>query len=111
MARVVYNQIVRDRIPEIIAKKGDRAEIETVEPDEARTLLFARLVEEVNEASPASPEHLSEELADLLEVVQAPAALEGISPEQLEAIRREKFNERGGFSKRIKLIATTSHHG
>jgi predicted house-cleaning noncanonical NTP pyrophosphatase (MazG superfamily) len=107
MPRIEYNKIVRDRIPEIIAAHGDHAEIEIVSKGQARVLPFEKLLEEAAEAMKAPSEKLGDELGDIVEVVRALAALDGISPEQLETIRREKYNERGGFGKRVKLIATT----
>ena len=44
-----------------------------------------------------------EELADLLEVIRAVAAARGSSIEEVEAIRRDKAEKRGGFEKRILL--------
>ena len=44
-----------------------------------------------------------EELADLLEVVRAVAAARGSSIEEVETIRRDKAEKRGGFEKKILL--------
>ena len=44
-----------------------------------------------------------EELADLLEVIRAVAAARGSSIEEVEAIRRDKAEKRGGFEKKILL--------
>ena len=44
-----------------------------------------------------------EELADLLEVIQAAAIARGYTLEDLERVRAEKAAKRGGFSKRILL--------
>ena len=48
-----------------------------------------------------------EELADLLEVVRAVALARGSSPEELEEIRRQKAEKRGGFEKKILLEEVT----
>jgi predicted house-cleaning noncanonical NTP pyrophosphatase (MazG superfamily) len=45
-----------------------------------------------------------EELADLLEVVRAAAVARGCSVDELERIRAEKAEKRGGFQKKIKLV-------
>jgi len=42
-------------------------------------------------------------IADILEVVYAIATFKNISKVQLEEIRKKKFEERGGFEKRIIL--------
>ncbi|MCY9026452.1 nucleoside triphosphate pyrophosphohydrolase, partial [Priestia megaterium] len=47
-----------------------------------------------------------EELADLLEVMHALAAVHGSTPEQLEKVREEKAKERGKFDDRVYLVET-----
>ena len=44
-----------------------------------------------------------EELADILEVVLALAAAQGKTPEDLEVLRAEKREKRGGFDKKLFL--------
>ncbi len=44
-----------------------------------------------------------EELADMLEVMYAIAEARGWSVSELEAVRREKAEKRGGFNKKIYL--------
>ena len=44
-----------------------------------------------------------EELADLLEVMQAVAVARGYSAEELDNVRKEKAANRGGFEKRLLL--------
>ena len=45
-----------------------------------------------------------EELADLLEVIYAATKARGYSIEELEKVRVEKVEKRGGFDKKILLI-------
>lgn len=104
--RRVYNKIVRDGIPEIIQGKGGHAETEIVEPAEAQRLLIEKLAEEATEVSEADPEHLAEELADVLEVVRAIAECAGLDLKSIEELREKKLKERGGFTRRIKLISS-----
>lgn len=102
----MYNKIVRDRIPEIIEANGSHAETETVEKPEIDKLLRTKLVEEAAEVQEADEEHLKDELADILEVVHALAATNGLTLEEIETHRLQKREERGGFTKGIKLIST-----
>ena len=97
---ITYNKLVRDRIPEIIEAEGKRANIRTMDENEYRTALMAKLGEEVGEYE---GEPSLEELADILEVVLALAAVHGCTPEDLERARSEKARERGGFSRRVFL--------
>jgi predicted house-cleaning noncanonical NTP pyrophosphatase (MazG superfamily) len=92
-------KLVRDKIPQIIRDKGLEPVIYVASPDEYATRLRDKLTEEVAEflASDSDPE----ELADVLEVVYALAALTGTDPQQLEKLRAAKADERGGFADRI----------
>ncbi|MFG2091038.1 MULTISPECIES: hypothetical protein [unclassified Spirillospora] len=93
-------KLVRDRIPEIIRATGRSPEIRVAGPEEHGALLRAKLYEEAGEyAASGDPA----ELADLLEVVHALAALHGITPGELEERRSAKAAERGGFSDRLVL--------
>lgn len=102
----IYNKIVRDRIPEIIEASGQHAEIEVIEQREVDTLLRKKLLEEATEVQEADENHLKDELADILEVVYALADTNNLTLEEIEKHRQQKREERGGFTKGIKLIST-----
>jgi len=108
--RTTYDKLVRDRIPNIIAASGKTAETRRVESDEFRGYLEAKLDEEIAELR-AERASRPEELADILEVICALAGLEGVSREGLEKLRREKAQQRGGFLKRIVLVAVEDETG
>ena len=99
----VYNKLIRDKIPEIIRSKGGQAQVRTLSDDEYQTYLEAKLDEEVEEYH---KDHSAEELADILEVVYALADAKGISREALMDIYRNKHDARGGFEKKLLLIAS-----
>ena len=101
--RVDHNKLVRDRIPEIIGSRGDRAVTRVLNEAGYRDALLAKLVEEAHEASGAGAEELPAELADVLEVLQALAKTLGMSWEQLRALAADKRTRRGGFEGRIFL--------
>lgn len=100
---MIYNKLVRDKIPEIIAAKGGKAEIRQLSEEAYRAFLEAKLDEETGEFH---REKNAEELADILEVVYALASAIGCSKEELLRIYEKKHNERGGFEKRILLISS-----
>jgi predicted house-cleaning noncanonical NTP pyrophosphatase (MazG superfamily) len=77
--RVDYNKLVRDRIPEIIGSRGDRAVTRVLDEAGYQNVLLTKLVEEAQEASGARAEELPAELADVLEVLQALAKTLGMS--------------------------------
>lgn len=101
----VYRKLVRDRIPDIIASTG--RECQTIQLDEMtyKQELVRKLREESEEYfSAAANEEALEELADMLEVIRALAAVHGSSWEQLDAVREAKALKRGGFMNRVYLI-------
>ncbi len=97
---MVYNKLVRDKIPEIIQTSGKTCSTEILSEDEYLRMLDAKLDEELQEYY---KDQNIEELADLLEVIRAAAIARGYAPEELERVRAEKAEKRGGFEKRILL--------
>ncbi|MEK7612277.1 MAG: nucleoside triphosphate pyrophosphohydrolase [Patescibacteria group bacterium] len=93
-----YNKLVRDNIPDILDKKNIPYEKRIASESEYKTELIKKLDEEMKEFSiEGSPE----ELADILEVVEALKTLPEY--ETVEKIKKEKRKEKGGFEKRIIL--------
>ena len=100
MKKIVYNKLVRDRIPEIIGASGKTCVTETLSSDAYLHMLDAKLDEELAEYH---KDQNIEELADLLEVIRAATAARGWTLEELERGRAKKAAARGGFEKRILL--------
>jgi len=98
---MIYNKLVRDRIPEIIRAKGGACKTRILSDEEYKDALDKKLGEELAEYLDS---HDPEELADLLEVIYARAALQELCPADLEQIRAQKANKRGGFGDKILLI-------
>lgn len=97
----IYNKLVRDDIPKVIEESNNKSEIEVVKGEELSKLLNEKLQEEVNEYLESND---IEELADILEVIHGILHNKGITIEELESIRSNKKEERGGFLKGIKLL-------
>lgn len=96
----VYNKLVRDKIPEIIAESGKVCTVETLSDED----YMAKLDEKLNEELAEYQESKSlEELADLLEVMGAVVKAKGYTWEELTKVRKKKREERGGFEKKILL--------
>lgn len=102
-SRIVQNKLVRDRIPEVIRQSGRECGVEVMEEEEFRQALRAKLVEEAQEAA-ATDADLVTELADLCEVIDALMAVYGIDRETVLKEQQQRQIERGGFSRRIKLL-------
>lgn len=95
-----YWKLVRDRIPEIIQASGKKCETETLSDADYQLMLDAKLDEELAEYH---QDQNLEELADILEVLHAAARARGYTIEELEQLRREKAEKRGGFEQKILL--------
>lgn len=96
----VYNKLVRDKIPEIIEADGKTCKTRILSNEEYIAALEAKLNEEVSEYQ--ADKNL-EEMADVLEVLQAICVARGYSLEKLEELRAKKAEGRGGFAEKIFL--------
>lgn len=97
---IIHEKLVRDRIPEIIQGSGKACSTRILTQDEYVAALDAKLQEELNEYQ---ADKSMEELADLLEVMMAVAEARGHTFAEVEAIRQQKAEKRGGFRERIWL--------
>lgn len=95
-----YNKLIRDKIPEIIQAEGREPMMHVASDKEYRLKLNEKLLEEVNEYL---ENESAEEIADILEVTDAIMNAKGWTKEEIAAIKKKKFEERGGFAKRIVL--------
>jgi predicted house-cleaning noncanonical NTP pyrophosphatase (MazG superfamily) len=95
-----YNKLVRDRIPEIIEASGKTCVTEILSDEEYLHMVDVKLDEELAEFH---KDQNVEELADLMEVIYAAAIARGYTLEQLEQVRADKAEKRGGFVKKILL--------
>ncbi len=92
------------RIPEIIQATGQKCAVEIMGEEEFHQALRAKLVEEAQEAAAAASTELVAELADVYEVIDALMAAYSIDREAVLAEQRRKQIDRGGFSRRIRLL-------
>ncbi|HZJ76125.1 MAG TPA: nucleoside triphosphate pyrophosphohydrolase [Oscillospiraceae bacterium] len=101
MNKKIYNKLVRDNIPDIIEADNKKCKIKTVAGAELMELLNQKLQEEIDEYIESND---IEELADIVEVIHGILYNRGITIDELESIRLKKKEERGGFSKGVKLL-------
>lgn len=104
--RTKHNKLVRDKIPEIIRNSGNQCETTILSNLDYIEALREKLVEEAKETAIAPPKELAQELADVMEVIDALMAAAGIDRETVKEIQKEKESQRGGFDNRIKLLWT-----
>lgn len=92
-----FNKLVRDKIPEIILEKGQKV---TISKSNDPRYLESKLVEKVKEFLEAKSK---EEIADVLEIIEAIIESNKWTKEEIETIRKNKLEAKGGFNKRIIL--------
>lgn len=100
MSIKVYNKLIRDKIPQIIAQSGKQAIVEEVSGKEYIELLNAKLGEELQEYQDSQS---VEELVDLVEVVYAILEHRDVSLQEFELIRKQKVEDRGAFKEKLLL--------
>lgn len=104
----IYNKLVRDKIPEIIAgDNGKTCVTRIMADDEYLESLHTKMQEELTEYLESGE---TEELADLEEVLRAILAIKGVSYEEFEKIRTGKVKKRGAFQKRIFLESVSDQN-
>lgn len=99
-----YNKLVRDKVPQIIEQNGEIPVIRKLNDSEYKEELEKKLYEEYQEVLDSNCSSRIEELADMVEVINYLAMLEGESLDTVIKVAKTKKEERGGFDKRIYLM-------
>ena len=100
MKKIQYHKLVRDKIPQIIESQGKTCVTQILSQEEYLRMVDEKLDEELSEYQESKS---LEELADLLEVMEAAVKARGYTWEELLSVRDEKREKRGGFQDRILL--------
>lgn len=95
-----YNKLVRDKIPEYIKSKGEFPVYHVADEAEYWQKLKEKLTEEVSEFL---KDNNIEEVADILEVIDAIIAYKDFSREDIQKVKEKKANEKGKFKDKIIL--------
>ncbi len=107
-----YNKMIRNRLPEGEKSCGMVVHKQKLTPSELLLKLKEKLVEEVLEvATDQNREALTEEMADVYEVLHHLATCAGISFSEIEAARKAKVEKRGDFSADWYVVAATFPEG
>lgn len=104
---IVFNKLVRDNIPDIIASNGEESVTRILADEEYKVELYKKLLEEANEViSSKNSDETIEELADVLEILRSIAELNGKKLDDVVEVEKQKRLKRGGFEKRVFLEKT-----
>lgn len=104
MSKTIYKKLVRDKIPEIIEADNKTCLTKILSDEKYIEMLDEKLNEELLEYQESKD---LEELADMLEVINAIVVARGYSVKELGKIQKEKADIRGGFDKKILLKEVT----
>lgn len=97
---MLYDKIVRDKIPQLIELQGKKVEYDIVSDEEA----YGYLIEELlTKSTKFADTEKMEELVDIVEVVFAIAELRGISDRKILSEVFDKRSVKGKFEKNIVL--------
>ena len=97
-----FNELVRDKIPEIIKADGKECETRVLDDKEYLLSLNEKLDEELREYYETES---IDELADIVEVIFAIVEQYGMSIQDFERLRLSKREQRGGFDQRLFLMS------
>lgn len=102
--KIIYNKLVRDRIPEIIENDNHTPVTRKLNKADFKKELLKKLEEEAAEVSLAKgKKELINELADIQEIMLAVYDTFKIECSDVTKCARKKRSERGGFKKQIFL--------
>lgn len=101
-----YPKLVRDRIPEILEKKGLKSKIQIAKSEEEYlAYLLKKIVEEAVEVNHSTEKgNLDEELADILELINAILKVKNWTMDDILAIQKQKREKNGGFDKKLIMM-------
>ena len=98
LRRFKVDKLIRDKIPEITLIDGVETFTRELGTDEYIKRLNDKLIEEAKEVIQAKDKmEVAEELADVLEVINAIASVSNLSFQDIEDVRLRKKAAKGGF--------------
>ena len=104
---IIYNKLIRDRIPEIIKKDGWIPKTRLLNNREFLKELKKKILEEARELNKGQKEKdLINELVDIQEIIDAILIEKKIKFKEFRKIQSQKRKKRGGFEKKLFLVKT-----
>lgn len=114
MSTKAYNKLIRDRVPEAMTAKGLTYCVHILDGETLSAAMSAKIIEEAVEVAqaheaigqadtPQTREALTEELADLYEIIEAFRDSMDISEDRIQEVRAQKNARMGSFKKGIFL--------
>ncbi|MDO8341389.1 MAG: nucleoside triphosphate pyrophosphohydrolase [Candidatus Woesebacteria bacterium] len=103
--KIYYNKLVRDKIPEIIKSKDAKAKFRKLTSKQFKKYLLLKVEEEASALQTIkSKEEITNELADVIEVIEEIKKFMKISEKEINIEIKKNMDKKGGFNKRLFLI-------
>jgi predicted house-cleaning noncanonical NTP pyrophosphatase (MazG superfamily) len=104
MKKKTYNKLIRDKIPEIIAKNGAIPKVSVLDDERFKVALREKLVEEAKELlETKTDEEILKELSDVFQLLELIALNNNTTIAEVERQKEKRKIERGGFEKKLFL--------
>jgi predicted house-cleaning noncanonical NTP pyrophosphatase (MazG superfamily) len=109
MRKFIQNKLWRDKAPELMEQMGSIIHCKNLNDAEYDQELQKKLIEEIQEVVASKNQNeLTEELADIFEVIDALCILHAIKKSEIFAMQEKKRQARGGFFER-KFVTIAEH--
>ncbi len=105
--RPFAGKLVRDQVPRIVREAGHQVQFREAAPDERARYLKRKVADEAAELLEADPGAEREEVADLLEALEALLRVRGFDRSDLKLVKEAKRKRRGGFE-RFLIVESAS---
>jgi predicted house-cleaning noncanonical NTP pyrophosphatase (MazG superfamily) len=100
---IIYDKLIRDKIPEILKNKGIKFQSHVANDDEFIYKLHQKLLEEATEFK---NDPNIEEYIDVLEILDTIKKTHNFKNDEIIITKRNKKNNKGGFKDKIILDST-----
>ncbi|MDO8523368.1 MAG: nucleoside triphosphate pyrophosphohydrolase [bacterium] len=100
----IFKKLIRDKMPEIMAKEDKMLEVRVLGGDEFKEALRRKIIEEVQELKDAKDDaEAKDKIAYLHEIADALGDAYGFSKKEILELKDKTRALRGGFEKRLFL--------
>jgi predicted house-cleaning noncanonical NTP pyrophosphatase (MazG superfamily) len=103
-----YQKLIRDKIPQIINLNNQKCQVKKLSNTEYKEALKRKLIEESQEVLTANKDNLTEEIADVYEVIDTLIKVYKLDKKNIQKIQKQKAKLRGKFEKKYLLVSLDS---
>ena len=108
MPKFKLDKLVRDNLRNIYSSIGQKAKYQKLTPDEHKSQLVRKIIEEVQEIQISDPiSDITDEIADIRQVLDDLMELYGISEDEVKKTQQKTYDKKAVFQKELmsKLLS------